>query len=137
MQPGQLLDAFRECGRIRDRVPAVYGLCLVGPTLFGVVEVDETWMNDPRGRKLGDTRKRPPQLYIAGAIQRGGKVRLRRVPDLKSKTLKGWGLQSRVAWRLRGGSPAPTLRSPRKPPCAVICPTTRTQWGFDFGTLLE
>ena len=31
---------------------------------------------------------------------------------------------------LRGGSPAPTLRSPRKPPCAVICPTTRFPVGF-------
>ena len=84
---GSYKTAWHLCHRIRE---AMEGGNLDGPTLFGVVEVDETWMNDPRGRKLGDTRKRPPQLYIAGAIQRGGKVRLRRVPDLKSKTLKGF-----------------------------------------------
>ena len=79
--------AWYLCHRIRE---AMESGNLDGPTLFGIVEVDETWLTDPRGRKPGDKRKRPPQIYIAGAIQRGGNVRLARVPNLKGKTLKGF-----------------------------------------------
>ena len=56
-----------------------------GPTLFGVVEVDETLIGGKRkgvgsGNRVGKT-------WVAGAIQRGGSVRLKQVPNVKRKTL--------------------------------------------------
>ncbi len=61
---------------------------LEGPTLVGVVEVDETYVGGKirrmgRGYKLNKT-------IIAGAIQRGGRVRLERIPDVKRPTLHGF-----------------------------------------------
>ena len=60
-----------------------------GPTLFGVVEVDETMVG---GKIRGKGRKaaRANKVYVAGAIQRGGKVRLKRVPNVRRHTLHGF-----------------------------------------------
>ena len=56
-----------------------------GPTLFGVVEVDETLVGGKRkGRGHG---YRGNKTWVAGAIQRGGKVRLERIPNVRRKTI--------------------------------------------------
>jgi transposase-like protein len=82
--------AWYLCHRIRE---AMQGGNLDGPTLVGVIEVDETWLDHPennRKRRAGKLAGRGKQIYIAGAIQRGGKVRLAQIPDLKGPTLKGF-----------------------------------------------
>ena len=56
-----------------------------GPTLFGVVEVDETLVGGKaKGKGSG---YRGNKTWVAGAIQRGGKVRLERVPNIRRHTL--------------------------------------------------
>ena len=61
---------------------------LEGPTLFGIVEVDETIIG---GKTKGKGRRyMGNKTIIAGAIQRGGKVRAERIPDVKRKTLHGF-----------------------------------------------
>ena len=57
-----------------------------GPTLFGVVEVDETLVG---GKVKGKGRGyRGNKTWVAGAIERGGQVRLERIPDVKKGTLQ-------------------------------------------------
>ncbi len=60
---------------------------LEGPTLFGVVEVDETLVG-------GRAKKGEPALanktWVAGAIQRDGQVRIERVPNVRKRTLHGF-----------------------------------------------
>lgn len=56
-----------------------------GPTLFGVVEVDEAlvggkWKKVDRGCRKNKT-------WVAGAIQRGGQVRLSKIHNMQKKTL--------------------------------------------------
>ena len=59
-----------------------------GPTLIGVVEVDETLVG---GKTKGKGRAyKGNKTWIAGAIQRGGKVRIERIPDTKRETLHGF-----------------------------------------------
>ena len=61
---------------------------LSGPTLFGVVEVDETLVGGkPRGGGRGD---RSNKTWVAGAIQRDGMVRLERIPNVRRTTLHGF-----------------------------------------------
>ena len=56
-----------------------------GPTLVGVVEVDETLAG---GKAKGKGRAyKGNKQWIAGAIQRGGNVRLERIPNVRRKTL--------------------------------------------------
>ena len=56
-----------------------------GPTLFGIVEVDETLVG---GKTKGMGRGfRRNKTWVAGAIQRGGKVRLERIPNIRRHTL--------------------------------------------------
>ena len=56
-----------------------------GPTLFGIVEVDETLIGGKvRGKGKG---YRGNKSYVAGAIQRDGEIRLEHVPDVKRATL--------------------------------------------------
>ena len=70
------------CHRIRE---AMGNDPFDGPTLFGVVEVDETLVG---GRKRGTGRGyRGNRTWVAGAIQRGGKVRLERIPNVRRHTL--------------------------------------------------
>ena len=74
--------AWYLCHRIRE---AMGNDKLEGPTLFGIVEVDETLVGGKkRGRGKG---YRGNKTWVAGAIQRGGQVRLARVPDIRKKTL--------------------------------------------------
>ncbi len=72
--------AWYLCHRIRK---AMGNDPLTGPTLVGIVEVDETMVG---GRKRGPNW-RDNKHWVAGAIERGGRVRIERIPDVKRGTL--------------------------------------------------
>ncbi len=55
-----------------------------GPTLFGIVEVDETLVGGKK-RNIG-SGSREGKTSVAGAIQRGGQVRIERVPNIRKET---------------------------------------------------
>ena len=74
--------AWHLCHRIRS---AMKGSVVGGPTLFGVVEVDETLIGGKR-RGVG-TGNRTGKTWVAGAVQRGGEVRIEAVPNIKKATL--------------------------------------------------
>ena len=77
--------AWHLCHRIRE---AMANDPLEGPTLFGVIEVDETYVG---GKTTGKGRGyRGNKTIVAGAIQRDGLVRLERIPDVRRKTLHGF-----------------------------------------------
>ena len=77
--------AWYLCHRIRE---AMGNEPFEGPTLLGVVEVDETLIG---GKKKGKGRAyKGNKQWVAGAIQRGGKVRIERIPDIKKNTLHGF-----------------------------------------------
>ena len=74
--------AWHLCHRIRE---AMGNDSFDGPTLFGIVEVDETLVG---GKAKGAGRgSRKNKTWVAGAIQRGGKVRLERIPNIRRHTL--------------------------------------------------
>ena len=74
--------AWHLCHRVRE---AMGNDPFDGPTLFGVVEVDETLVG---GKAKGAGRgSRKNKTWVAGAIQRGGKVRLERIPNIRRHTL--------------------------------------------------
>ena len=68
------------CHRIRE---AMGNDPFTGPTLVGVVEVDETMVG---GKRTGENW-RDNKHWVAGAIERGGRVRIERIPDIKRRTL--------------------------------------------------
>ena len=74
--------AWYLCHRIRE---AMGNDTFDGPTLFGVVEVDETLVGGKaKGKGRGHRRNK---TWVAGAIQRGGQVRLERIPNIRRHTL--------------------------------------------------
>ena len=74
--------AWYLCHRIRE---AMGNDGFTGPTLFGIVEVDETLIG---GRRRGVGKgSREGKTWVAGAIQRDGQVRLERIPNNRKKTL--------------------------------------------------
>ena len=74
--------AWYLCHRVRE---ALGNDPLEGPTLIGIVEVDETLIG---GRVKGKgAAYKGNKTWVAGAIQRGGNVRLERIPNIKRKTL--------------------------------------------------
>ena len=74
--------AWYLCHRIRE---AMGNEPFGGPTLVGVVEVDETLIG---GKKKGEgSAYKGNKQWVAGAIQRGGKVRIERIPNIRKKTL--------------------------------------------------
>ena len=74
--------AWYLCHRIRE---AMGNDPLEGPTLVGIVEVDETYVGGKaRGKGRGYKKNK---AVVAGAIKRDGHVRLERIPDVKRKTL--------------------------------------------------
>ena len=74
--------AWYLCHRIRS---AIGNDDMTGPTLFGIVEVDEALVGGQRrGVRSGN---RPGKTWVAGAVQRGGKVRLERIPNIRKPTL--------------------------------------------------
>ena len=59
-----------------------------GPTLFGIVEVDETLIGGKaRGKGHG---YKGNKTWVAGAVQREGGIRLKRIPDVRRETLHGF-----------------------------------------------
>ena len=56
-----------------------------GPTLLGVVEVDETLVGG-RTKNKGRAYK-GNKTWIAGAVQRGGNIRIERISNVKRRTL--------------------------------------------------
>ena len=80
---GSYKTAWYLCHRIRE---AMGNDPLSGPTLVGVVEVDETMVG---GKRRGEDW-RANKHWVAGAIERGGRVRIERIPDVKRKTLHGF-----------------------------------------------
>ena len=79
---GSYQAAWYLCHRIRE---AMGNDPFDGPTLFGIVEVDETLVG---GKAKGTGRgSRKNKTWVAGAIQRGGKVRLERIPNIRRRTL--------------------------------------------------
>ena len=77
--------AWYLCHRIRQ---AMGNEPLEGPTLVGIVEVDETLVG---GKTKGKGRAyKGNKTWVAGAIQRGGNVRLERIPNTKRETLHGF-----------------------------------------------
>ena len=73
--------AWYLCHRIRE---AMGNDPFEGPTLFGVVEVDETLIGGrARGKDWMDNKH-----WVAGAIERGGKIRLERIPNVRKDTIQ-------------------------------------------------
>ena len=81
--------AWHLCHRIRS---AMKGTVVGGPTLFGVVEVDETLIGGKR-RGVG-TGNRVGKTWVAGAVQRGGEVRIEAVPNIKRATLHAFSARN-------------------------------------------
>ena len=74
--------AWYLCHRIRE---AMGNEPLSGPTLLGVVEVDETLIGGKaKGKGHG---YKGNKIWVAGAIQREGKVRVERIPNVRRTTL--------------------------------------------------
>jgi transposase-like protein len=74
--------AWYLCHRIRE---AMSDTGTRGPTLFGIVEVDETLIGGKRrgvgsGNTIGKT-------WVAGAVQRNGEIRLERIKRRDSRSL--------------------------------------------------
>lgn len=79
----QYKTAWHLCHRIRE---AMGNDPFTGPTLFGIVEVDETMVGGKaRGKGAG---YKGNKHWVAGAIERGGRVRMERVPDIRKHTLQ-------------------------------------------------
>ncbi len=72
--------AWHLCHRIRE---AMGNDPLRGPTLVGVIEVDETMVG---GKSKGENW-RDNKHWVAGAIERGGRVRIERIPNVRKNTL--------------------------------------------------
>ena len=70
--------AWYLCHRIRE---AMGNSPFEGPTLLGVVEVDETLVGGKGQGYKGN------KTWVAGAIQRNGNVRLESIPNVRRKTL--------------------------------------------------
>ena len=74
--------AWYLCHRIRA---AMGNDPFEGPTLLGIVEVDETLVG---GKAKGKGRAyKGNKTWVAGAVQRNGGIRLERIPDTKRQTL--------------------------------------------------
>ncbi len=80
----QYKTAWYLCHRIRE---AMGNDPFHGPTLFGVVEVDETLVG---GRVKGRENAHSNKHWVAGAIERGGKVRIERIPNVRKDTIQGF-----------------------------------------------
>jgi transposase-like protein len=67
-----------------------------GDMLSGIVEADETFVGGKKRFPAGTSRqhmalhRRDNKTVVLGAVERGGKVRLRIAPDTKGETIKGF-----------------------------------------------
>ena len=76
----QYKTAWHLCHRIRE---AMGNDPLSGPTLVGVVEMDQTMI----GGKAKGENWRENKTWVAGAIERGGRVRIERIPNIRKGTI--------------------------------------------------
>ena len=76
--------AWFLCHRIRE---AMANDPFTGPTLFGVIEVDETWMGGYQKGKGRGPYSTTNKAIIVGAVQRDGRIKLESIPDTKRSTL--------------------------------------------------
>jgi transposase-like protein len=60
-----------------------------GGFLSGTVEIDETYVGG-RKRGIGIAAAKKAKQVVIGAIERGGKLRLRHIPNAKIETLRGF-----------------------------------------------
>ena len=58
-----------------------------GPTLFGVVEVDETFVGGAQSGKGRGPYSTTNKSIVVGAVQRDGKIRLERIENTRKATL--------------------------------------------------
>jgi transposase-like protein len=81
--------AWYLCHRIRSAMHDENG-ALLG----GIVEADETYVGGKLGgfkdRKDSARHRRDNKTVVLGAVERGGRVRLRVAPDASSKSIKGF-----------------------------------------------
>ena len=71
--------AYRTAWHLYHRIHEAMGNDpLTGPTLFGIVEVDETLIG---GRVKGQENRPEDKTWVAGAIKRGGRVWIERIPS--------------------------------------------------------
>ena len=79
--------AYKTAWYLSHRIRAAMGNGrFEGPILFGVVEVAETLVG---GKAHGKGRaSRGNRTWVAGAIQRGGRVKLEAIPDVRRTTLR-------------------------------------------------
>ena len=82
--------AWFLCHRIREAMETTD----TEPVLFGVIEVDETLLSARKRRRSsvrgGSGLKAEERITIAGALQRGGQIRLQHVPNNQRITLHGF-----------------------------------------------
>jgi hypothetical protein len=80
---GSYETAWHLCHRIRSAMDEVRG------KLDGVIEIDETYIGgEKRGVGSGNYQRYMP--LVVGAIERGGEVRLRMIPNRAATTLHGF-----------------------------------------------
>ena len=72
--------AWFLCHRIRE---AMGNDPFTGPTLVGVIEMDETMIG---GKTKGDNW-RENKTWVAGAVERGGRIRIERIPNIRKRTI--------------------------------------------------
>ena len=90
LQLKRTLDvAYKTAWYLCHRIRAAMGNDpFEGPTLLGIVEVDETLVG---GKTKGKGRAyKGSKTWVAGAVQRGGRIRLERIPDTRRETLHGF-----------------------------------------------
>lgn len=85
--------AWYLCHRIREAMETLDP----GPALFGIIELDETMLSPRRRKRVplaeGEHKRRhsgvpgDQRTWVAGALQRGGQVRLRHIPNVKKETI--------------------------------------------------
>ncbi len=77
--------AWYLCHRIRE---AMGNDPFDGPTLLGIVEVDETLIG---GKTQGKGQAyKGNKTWVAGAVQRGGRARLKRIQNVRRDTLRSF-----------------------------------------------
>lgn len=76
----QYKTAWHLCHRIRE---AMGNDPFTGPTLVGIVEMDQTLVGGKKKGKDWQANK----TWVAGAIERGGRIRLERIPNIKKGTI--------------------------------------------------
>ena len=77
-------SAWYLCHRIRE---AMGNDPFTGPTLFGIIEVDETFVGGLQKGKGRGPYSTTNKAIVVGAVQRDGQVRLEHIPNTKRATL--------------------------------------------------